>query len=223
MNLKKTLEPLLFFSIRVIEDLTRETATGEKETLTSQPQTKGLTLENWEVSKAIFLEQRLNTYRDSYTRAEKINKELTRIDEMLIDPTHFRTDYGVIKQRYKEYLLSNPDEITATERDLIEHWLYEFSEKMSEQHYKKLCSALKEYIETNKFPQQAETLEIKNKPNKKRFGWCINQILRDHSKNISYEVLVFAQKNINLFKRDIVSKNKYQESNLYKYFTTKTE
>ena len=108
MNLKKTLEPLLFFSIRVIEDLTRETATGEKEILTNQPQTKGLTLENWEVSKAIFLEQRLNTYRDSYTRAEKINKELKRIDEMLIDPTHFRTDYGVIKQRYKEYLLNLP-------------------------------------------------------------------------------------------------------------------
>jgi hypothetical protein len=110
MNLKKTLEPLLFFSIRVIEDLTRETATGEKEILTNQPQTKGLTLENWDASKAIFLEQRLNIYSDGYTRAEKINKELKRIDEMQFDPTQYRTDYEVIKQRYKEYLLNLPDE-----------------------------------------------------------------------------------------------------------------
>lgn len=62
-----------------------------------------ITTENWEQRKETFFAQRMAniTYKDSYTYAERIKLELLRLEELTIN----KTDYQILKDRYKAYLL----------------------------------------------------------------------------------------------------------------------
>lgn len=59
-----------------------------------------LTPENWEQHKETFFTQRMATYKDSYTLAEKLKLEVLRLEKLPIN----KTDYQILKDRYKSYL-----------------------------------------------------------------------------------------------------------------------
>jgi len=59
-----------------------------------------LTPENWEQHKETFFIQRMAMYKDSYTLAEKLKLEVSRLEKL---PTN-KTDYQILKDRYKSYL-----------------------------------------------------------------------------------------------------------------------
>lgn len=111
--------------------------------------------------------------------------------------------------------------------ETIEDWLYPFKDEnvLSETDYKKLVSALKQYFETGIFPTIDKQIKV-GKVNVKRFGWALNEIFRaNKTKNekLSIEYLRFAKQNISIFTDVILNEADILNSNLYKYFTTKTK
>jgi|TARA_R110002153_G_C13330970_1_gene498000 phosphoglycolate phosphatase-like HAD superfamily hydrolase len=87
-----------FFQIEVIADLEFE---GETYKDVKQKNNDSiLTTENWEQYKGTFYTQRMATYKDSYTLAEKIKLELSRIEKLPIN----ETDYQILKDRYRAHL-----------------------------------------------------------------------------------------------------------------------
>lgn len=105
----------------------------------------------------------------------------------------------------------------------IEDWLFEFKEKMSENDYQILVSALIKYFDTGTFPKILKPIQINGRPNKKLFGWALNRIFEAKGKGVEKELLLFAKQNISLFTGVEFDENNISKSNLYKYFTTKTE
>jgi hypothetical protein len=61
-----------------------------------------LTPDNWEQHKNTFVTQRLESYKCSYTKAEKINLEVERLKVLTTDTT----DSRILKDRYRAFLLS---------------------------------------------------------------------------------------------------------------------
>jgi hypothetical protein len=115
---------------------------------------------------------------------------------------------------------------TQTENNVlvstIEDWLFEFKEKMNEADYNILVSALQAYFENGTFPK-IKKIKV-GKVNKKLFGWALNQIYRaEKSDNLPKEYLLFAKENISLFTDVAFDEADILNSNLYKYFTTKTK
>jgi len=87
-----------FFQIEVVADLEFE---GEIYKNVKQRNNDSiLTPENWEQHKETFFSQRMATYKDSYTLAEKIKLELSSLEKL---PTN-KTDYKILKDRYRAYL-----------------------------------------------------------------------------------------------------------------------
>jgi len=108
----------------------------------------------------------------------------------------------------------------------IEDWLYPFKEEniLSDTDYSLLVAALKKYFETGSFPVLETQIKVK-RVNKKRFGWALNQIYRgckSMNENLPIEYLMFAKQNISIFSEVKFDPNNILKSNLYKYFTTKT-
>lgn len=56
--------------------------------------------ENWDNLKDIFFTQRMEKYKSSYTQNEKIKLEIEDLENLTIN----KTDYKILKERYKEYL-----------------------------------------------------------------------------------------------------------------------
>jgi hypothetical protein len=105
----------------------------------------------------------------------------------------------------------------------IEDWLFEFKDKMSEPDYQQLVLALKTYFDAGTFPKLLKPIQINGRPNKKLFGWALNRIFEAKGKGVERELLLFAKQNISLFKSVEYDENNPLQSNLYKYFTTKTK
>jgi len=89
------LADVFFFQITIIEDLEFEGVIYK-----NANQISSLTPENWEQHKETFFNQRLDTYKDSYKLKEKIKLELEALKKLPIN----KTDYQILKDRYKEYL-----------------------------------------------------------------------------------------------------------------------
>ena len=104
----------------------------------------------------------------------------------------------------------------------IEDWLFEFKDKMTENDYNRLVSALKHYFEKGKFPEIEGEIKVK-RVNKKLFGWHLNRIFYSEGKGIDIALLQFAKQYISLFKDVKFDINNVKKSNLYKYFTSKTK
>lgn len=66
-----------------------------------------LTPENWEQHKYTFFKQRMETHPESYTKAEKIKLELEDLEKLTIN----KTDYKILKERYRKYLNNQTDEV----------------------------------------------------------------------------------------------------------------
>jgi len=68
--------------------------------------------ENWNNLKDIFFVQRMEMYKESYTQNEKLNLELENLENLTVN----ETDYKILKDRYKEYLIGkqNPPQQPET-------------------------------------------------------------------------------------------------------------
>lgn len=87
-----------FFQITVIADLEID---GKIYKDIEQRNNDGiLTPENWEQHKETFFTQRMAIYKDSYTLAEKIKLEVSVLEKLRVN----KTDYEVLKDRYRSYL-----------------------------------------------------------------------------------------------------------------------
>lgn len=136
-------------------------------------------------------------------------------------------------ENFNEFLLppqqieTKTDQETQTENNVdlstIEDWLYEFKEKMNDADYQKLVLALLEYFETGIFPTLSKPIQINGRLNKKLFGWALNRIFEAKGKGIEKELLQFAKQNISLYTNVQFDETNILQSNLYKYFTTKTK
>jgi len=94
----KAIADFNFFQISVIADLEYE---GKVYKDVKQKHNDSiLTPENWEQHKETFFNQRMATYKDSYTLAEKIKLELVALEKLTIN----KTDYQILKDRYIDYL-----------------------------------------------------------------------------------------------------------------------
>jgi hypothetical protein len=105
----------------------------------------------------------------------------------------------------------------------IEDWLFEFKGLMSEMDYKVLVSALIYYFENETFPVTQKVIQVNGKPNIKLFGWALNRIFESKGIGVKKELLIFAKENISLFSEVQFDETNIFKSNLYKYFTTRTE
>lgn len=87
-----------FFQIDVREDL--EFAGTTYKNIRQRNNDSILTPENWEQHKEMFFTQRMATYQDSYTLAEKIKQELSILKKL---PSN-KPDYQILIDRYKVFL-----------------------------------------------------------------------------------------------------------------------
>jgi hypothetical protein len=113
-----------------------------------------LTPENWEQHKETFFTQRMAIYKDSYTLAEKIKLEVSGLEKLRIN----KTDYEVLKERYKSHLeqkqaLPTQQIETKTNRLKVELGKYGFFElPMVKQLSEPSKQDLVELISTNDLP-----------------------------------------------------------------------
>jgi hypothetical protein len=73
-----------------------------------------LTPDNWEHHKETFFNQRLESYKCSYTTAEKIKLELERLKVLTTDTT----DSRILKDRYRAFLLSQLEQPAAAAKPI---------------------------------------------------------------------------------------------------------
>ncbi|MBK9721923.1 MAG: hypothetical protein IPO78_09960 [Saprospiraceae bacterium] len=128
----------------------------------------------------------------------------------------------------KQLKLNNEEE---GENDIvlstIEDYLFEFRDEniLNESEYIKLVLALNTYFKSGKFPEITQMISV-SRVNKKRFGWALNEIyrkLKTQNENLSSDYLQFAHNHISIFKDVQFDTEDILSSNLYKYFTTKTQ
>ena len=110
MNPLKILEPILFFTYQITEDLIRTADDGAVHEQFNVPQTKKITSANWDIVKDLFIQQRLSRYSEHYTIIEKINGEL-KIIRAIED--ELDCDRKVVLWRYRDAL----DELYDTHLD----------------------------------------------------------------------------------------------------------
>ena len=102
----------------------------------------------------------------------------------------------------------------------IEYYLEEFKEDINGDGYKKLVDALFEYFTNGVFPKLTDKIKFK-RINKKRVGWALKELYKKlRIDKISFDYLLFAKENINLFEKVDLDNVDLLNCNLYKYFTT---
>jgi hypothetical protein len=145
-------------------------------------------------------------------------------NKLPIDYLYYNTNPEALPPQQTE---TKTEQEQQTENDFtlstIEDWLFPFKEKMNENDYQTLVSALKQYFDIGTFPTLSKPIQINGRINKKLFGWSLNRIFEAKGKGIEKELLQFAKQNISLFNDVQFDETNILNSNLYKYFTTKTK
>ena len=101
MNPSKLLEPILFFTYQITEDLIRTSHDGVVHEQFNIAQTKKITSANWDSVKDMFIKQRLSRYSEHYTIIEKINSELKILKAI---EQNLDCDRKVVLWRYRDAL-----------------------------------------------------------------------------------------------------------------------
>ena len=121
MGIFDKLADFCFFQITVIADL--EFKGNTYKNVTQRNNDGILTPENWEQHKDTFFQQRMETYKDSYTLAEKVKLESQRLEKLPIN----EEGYQILKDRYSYYLKTlTPQQIntkTETAKYTAKHYL----------------------------------------------------------------------------------------------------
>ncbi len=100
-NPSKLLEPILFFTYQITEDLIRTSHDDVVHVQFNIAQTKKITSANWDSVKDIFIKQRLARYSEHYTIIEKINSEIKIINAI---ENQLDCDRKVVLWRYRDAL-----------------------------------------------------------------------------------------------------------------------
>lgn len=201
-------------------------------------------LEGWQYieSAGLTFDARFDLDKEAYLKAffdPLHDHEATYDERLLIERliTNLNNAKHPYFEQYKIYLrkrLESPEQSDPIKDaqegnnvtlSTIDEWLFEFKEEgvISESDYTILISTLLMYFERGVFPALEGKIKI-GKVNKKRFGWALGQIYRsERSDNLPEEYLQFAKDRITLFENVEFDKANMTRSNLYKYFTTKTE
>jgi hypothetical protein len=108
-NVYKKLKDLNFFQIEVIEDIEFEGKIYKN--IKQRNNNSIITTDNWNELKDVFFTQRMESYKPSYSIIEKINLELETIENLTID----KTDYKILKDRYKSFLLDKQQPLQQNE------------------------------------------------------------------------------------------------------------
>jgi len=196
-NLERKIMELLadtnFFQITVFADLVIDDNIYKN--IEQRNNDSFLTPENWEQHKETFFNQRMATYKVSYTLAEKIKLELSGLEKLPIN----NSDYQILKDRYKSYLeqkqvLPTQQKETLTEQpnftnnfdsispvEVLEHFKTGLVEKqyLTEQ---ELNEYLKTAFELKTIPQKL--FAIKDAPNKA----AIEAVFYKYYKNVAGKV-----------------------------------
>lgn len=102
----------------------------------------------------------------------------------------------------------------------VEDFLEDFKEDINGDGYKQLFNAMVEYFVNGAFPILENKINFK-KINKKRVGWALRTLYKsEKNDSLSYDYLLFAKENINLFEKVDLNRENFKTCNLYKYFTT---
>lgn len=109
-NILKNTEDFRFFQIEVIADFEFEGKIFKNHRHYNNNSI--LTSINWEQHKETFFSQRMNYYKESYTLLEKIKLEIETIENITI----IETDYKILKDRYKLFLLNNQNILQETQK-----------------------------------------------------------------------------------------------------------
>lgn len=127
-------------------------------------------------------------------------------------------------QQSTKYDLGENTEPNNLTTSTIEDWLFEFKERniLTDPNYTTLVNALTHYFENGTFPKVNQTIKV-GRVNKKLLGWHLNRIFHSEGKGVEIDLLSFAKANISTFKDVEFDEKDIQNSNLYKYFTTKTK
>lgn len=135
----------------------------------------------------------------------------------------------IFEPLFSKFIVSKTiDEIEVTEdtspnnhlKSTIEDYLEEFKEEINNNGYEILVKALFEYFTNGIFPILATKINFK-KINKKRVGFALKTLYQsEKTESISFDYLLFAKTNINLFANEMVEEHNFRKSNLYKAFTT---
>lgn len=107
----------------------------------------------------------------------------------------------------------------------IEDYLQSFKEDKSinEVDYNKLVNILLAYFESGKTTISSPKLFVKN-GNKKRLAFALGEVFRGLKNEVlAYEYIELGKENLSIFKDEVFTKVNFTKSNLYKYYTTKTQ
>jgi hypothetical protein len=98
-----------------------------------------LTPDNWEHHKETFFNQRLESYKCSYTKAEKINLEVERLKVLTTDTT----DSRILKDRYGAFLLSQLEQPAAAAKRMktLNEYFYNIREDGKQEFFNELKEA----------------------------------------------------------------------------------
>ncbi|USQ03904.1 hypothetical protein [Aquirufa antheringensis] len=106
-------------------------------------------------------------------------------------------------------------------QQIINDHLGPFESYLSSDDYILLSNSLIHYFNSGSFPTLEKKINFKT-INKKWIGWALKEIFISISTaKLSYDLLSFAQRNINIFDKEVIDKKHFQDSNLYKSFTEK--
>lgn len=142
---------------------------------------------------------------------------IKKLEERIIIPINDDWSYDTTNTEHEQQ-----DENNLTQSK-IEDFLFDFKNKLSEHDYNFLVSALIKYFKDGIFPKPSKPIQVNGRINKKAFGWALNRLFESEGRGIEKELLLFAKESISSFKHVTFDENNYLNSNLYKYFTTKTK
>ncbi len=103
----------------------------------------------------------------------------------------------------------------------LHEWGVKLKGNLNEADLEKLEHALYIYLKDGIFPEIGDVITLTGKINKKWFGWAINELLISHGKNLTIDVLVFANQKISKFLDYELDEKNYTKGNLYKCFKTR--
>lgn len=110
-------------------------------------------------------------------------------------------------------------------KSTIEDYLLPFKEdnSINETEYNSLINILLSYFESNQMTVSAPKLFVKN-GNKKKLGFALGQIFKGLKNEVlAYEYLKLGKDNLSIYKDEVLCKENFTKSNLYKYYTTKAQ
>lgn len=180
--------------------------------------------------KLVYLNNMMIDYHDGGFFAHEI--------EGFENLSHFKYIYENIKERFckpfkveevNNVIIDNQEEnidndnenINDFTKSTIIEYLEDIQDYLDVTNYGILVDALYKYFTTNEFPTLQKKINFK-RVNKKKVGWALKEVYKNIKTDaLEIDYFKFAKENINLFDKEIIVLENFNQSNFYKCFTTK--